>query len=117
MVKDNHLAGLTIEQAVARGRLHWPARTIEVECDTRAQVEQAVAAGADIVLLDNMTPSEAEACVAVVDGRCLVEVSGGVTIESVAHYVDLDIDLISTGSITNSAPILDIGLDIAVDST
>jgi nicotinate-nucleotide pyrophosphorylase (carboxylating) len=112
MVKDNHLAGLTIEQAVARGRLHWPGRTIEVECDTRDQVEQAVEAGADIVLLDNMTPSEVEACVSVVGGRCLVEVSGGVTIESVAHYIDLGIDLISTGSITNSAPVLDIALDI-----
>jgi nicotinate-nucleotide pyrophosphorylase (carboxylating) len=115
MVKDNHLAGLTIEQAVARGRLHWPGRTVEVECDTRAQVEQAVDAKADLVLLDNMTPSEVEACVAIVDGRCLIEVSGGVSIETLERYIDLGIDLISTSSITNSAPVLDIGLDIDVE--
>jgi nicotinate-nucleotide pyrophosphorylase (carboxylating) len=113
MFKDNHLVGLTIEQAVARARLHWPARTVEVECDTREQVEVAVDAGADVVLLDNMDPDEVKACVAVVGGRCLIEVSGGVTIESLAGYLDLGVDLISTGSITNSAPVLDIGLDLA----
>ena len=96
MVKDNHLAGLTIDQAVRRARLHWPGRTVEVECDTREQVEQAVEAGADLVLLDNMTPDEVAACVAIVDGRCLVEVSGGVTIETLARYIDLGVDLIST---------------------
>jgi nicotinate-nucleotide pyrophosphorylase (carboxylating) len=116
MVKDNHLAGLTIEQAVARARLHWPGRTVEVECDTTSQVEQAVGAGADLVLLDNMTPSEVEASVKLVGGKCLVEVSGGVTIDTVSRYVDLGVDLISTGSITNSAPVLDIGLDIEIDA-
>jgi len=116
MVKDNHLAGLTIEQAVARARLHWPGRTVEVECDTTSQVEQAVAARADLVLLDNMTPGEVEASATIVDGRCLVEVSGGVTIDTVARYIDLGVDLISTGSITNSAPVLDIGLDIDIET-
>jgi nicotinate-nucleotide pyrophosphorylase (carboxylating) len=114
MVKDNHLTGLSIEQAVARARLHWPGRTVEVECDTRDQVEQAVEAGADLVLLDNMSPSEVAACVSTVGGRCLVEVSGGVTIDTLRQYLDLGVDLISAGSITNSAPVLDIGLDIEI---
>jgi nicotinate-nucleotide pyrophosphorylase (carboxylating) len=114
MVKDNHLTGLTIEEAVGRARLHWPGRTVEVECDTHGQVEQAVEAGADLVLLDNMSPHEVAACVSTVGGRCLVEVSGGVTIESLRQYIDLGVDLISAGSITNSAPVLDIGLDIEI---
>ena len=112
MVKDNHLTGISIEQAVGRARLHWPGRTVEVECDTHHQVEQAVEAGADLVLLDNMTPREVAACVSTVGGRCLVEVSGGVTIDTLGQYIDLGVDLISAGSITNSAPVLDIGLDI-----
>jgi len=114
MVKDNHLTGLSIEQAVARARLHWPARTVEVECDTHDQVEQAVEAGADLVLLDNMSPDEVAACVSTVGGRCLVEVSGGVTIDTLRQYIELGVDLISAGSITNSAPVLDIGLDIEI---
>jgi nicotinate-nucleotide pyrophosphorylase (carboxylating) len=114
MVKDNHLTGITIGQAVGRARLHWPGRTVEVECDTHDQVAQAVEAGADLVLLDNMSPEEVAACVTTVGGRCLVEVSGGVTIETLARYIDLGVDLISAGSITNSAPVLDIGLDIAI---
>ena len=114
MVKDNHLTGITIDQAVSRARLHWPGRTVEVECDTHDQVVQAVGAGADLVLLDNMSPKEVAACVATVDRRCLVEVSGGVTMETLGDYIDLGVDLISAGSITNSAPILDIGLDIEI---
>jgi len=114
MVKDNHLTGLSIEQAVARARLHWPGRTVEVECDTHDQVEQAVEAGADLVLLDNMSPDEVAACVSTVGGRCLVEVSGGVTIDTLRQYIELGVDLISSGSITNSAPVLDIGLDIEI---
>jgi nicotinate-nucleotide pyrophosphorylase (carboxylating) len=114
MVKDNHLTGISIEQAVGRARLHWPGRTVEVECDTHAQVTQAVEAGADLVLLDNMTPDEVARCVSTVNGRCLVEVSGGVTIDTLRQFIDLGVDLISAGSITNSAPVLDIGLDIAI---
>jgi len=114
MVKDNHLTGITIEEAVDRARLHWPGRTVEVECDTHDQVKQAVEAGADVVLLDNMSPQEVSACVSTIHGRCLVEVSGGVTMETLGQYLDLGVDLISAGSITNSAPVLDIGLDIEI---
>jgi nicotinate-nucleotide pyrophosphorylase (carboxylating) len=112
MVKDNHLAGLSIGQAVPRARLHWPGRAVEVECDTLDQVEQAVQAGADLVLLDNMSPADVATAVTAVGGRCLVEVSGGVTIETVGRYLDLGVDLVSAGSLTNSAPVLDIALDV-----
>jgi nicotinate-nucleotide pyrophosphorylase (carboxylating) len=112
LVKDNHLGGLSIEAAVRRAHLRWPGRTVEVECDTQAQVEAAVAAGTDLVLLDNMTPAEVGECVKLVDGRCLVEVSGGITLQTVGEYADSGPDLISVGTITHSAPIVDIGLDL-----
>lgn len=112
LVKDNHLGGLSIEAAVRRAHLRWPGRSIEVECDTRAQVEVAVTEGADIVLLDNMTPTEVGDCVKLVDHRCLVEVSGGINLQTVGEYADAGPDLISVGAITHSAPILDIALDL-----
>ena len=112
LVKDNHLAGLTITEAVRRARLRWPARTVEVECDDRAQVEEALEAGASLVLLDNMAPDEVATCVALVAGRVSVEVSGGVTLDTVGAYAAAGADLISSSVLTQSAPALDIGLDI-----
>jgi nicotinate-nucleotide pyrophosphorylase (carboxylating) len=112
LVKDNHLAGLSITEAVRRARAQWPARTIEVECDRPEQVEEALEAGATLVLLDNMSPEEVAGCVALVGGRIPVEVSGGITLESVAAYAEAGADLISTSAITQSAPALDIGFDI-----
>jgi len=112
LVKDNHLLGLGITEAVRRAREMWPARTVEVECDRRDQVEEAVAAGATMVLLDNMSPAEVAGCVALVAGRIPVEVSGGVTLANVGAYAATGADLISTSTITQSAPALDIGLDI-----
>lgn len=114
LVKDNHLVGLSITEAVRRARLRWPARTVEVECDRREQVEEAVEAGATLVLLDNMTPDQVADCVALVGGRIPVEVSGGVTLETAGAYAAAGADLISTSAITQSAPALDIGLDIEV---
>jgi len=112
LIKDNHLGGLPIEALVRRARLRWPGRSIEVECDTQDQVQQALEAGADLILLDNMDPQRAAECVKRADGRCLVEVSGGVTLETVGAFADAGADLISVGAITHSAPILDIGLDL-----
>jgi nicotinate-nucleotide pyrophosphorylase (carboxylating) len=112
LVKDNHLAGVSITEAVRRARERWPARTIEVECDRLEQVVEAVEAGATLVLLDNMQPSEVRACVEVVAGRALVEVSGGVTLATVADLAAAGPDLISTSVITQSAPALDLGLDL-----
>jgi nicotinate-nucleotide pyrophosphorylase (carboxylating) len=116
LVKDNHLAGLSITEAVSRARAAWPGRAVEVECDHIAQVEEAVAAGATMVLLDNMTPAEVAGCVALVRASApagfLVEVSGGVTLANVRDYANAGADLISTSVVTQSAPALDLGLDI-----
>jgi nicotinate-nucleotide pyrophosphorylase (carboxylating) len=113
LVKDNHLAGLTIGEAVARAQARWPARVVEVECDRLAQVEEALAAGAGLVLLDNMTPEQVREAVALVAGRALVEVSGGVTLDTIESYAAAGADLISTSVITQSAPAFDLGLDLA----
>ena len=115
MIKDNHLAGMSIAELVRLARDRWPARTVHVECDRREQVVEAVDAGADALLLDNMTPDEVRACVELVDCRCLVEASGGIELDTVADYAATGVDLLSVGRITNSAPVLDIGLDITPD--
>jgi nicotinate-nucleotide pyrophosphorylase (carboxylating) len=112
LVKDNHLAGVSIADAVARAKARWPGRAVEVECDRRQQVVEAIDAGATLVLCDNMTPAEVAECVTLAGGRVLVEVSGGVTIDTVAGYAAAGADLISTSVITQSAPALDIGLDL-----
>lgn len=122
MLKDNHLMGLSIADGVARARDRWPGRTVHVEADRLAQVLDAVAAGADAILLDNMSPDEVRACVDAVreavaaagagTRRPLLEISGGVTIENAATYRGCGADMVSSGSLTNSSPVLDIGLDI-----
>jgi nicotinate-nucleotide pyrophosphorylase (carboxylating) len=116
LVKDNHLAGLGITEAVHRAHARWPGRTVEVECDRAEQVHEAIAAGASMVLLDNMTPDAVRACVSMVRGTApagfLVEVSGGITLDTVRAYADAGADLISAGVITQSAPALDLGFDL-----
>ena len=114
LVKDNHLALLAVSDAVKAARSVWPGRPVEVECDSLATVEEAVAAGAELVLLDNMTPDEVRVAVERVGGRAGIEVSGGVTLETVAEYAAAGVDFISVGAITHSAPILDIALDATV---
>ncbi|MGE0877828.1 MAG: carboxylating nicotinate-nucleotide diphosphorylase [Acidimicrobiia bacterium] len=112
LVKDNHLAGISIGEAVATAKATWPGRVVEVECDRLDQVHEALAAGAGLVLLDNMTPAEVAECVAVIDRRMVIEVSGGVTLSTVGDYAAAGADLISTSVITQSAPAFDIGLDL-----
>jgi len=119
LLKDNHLTVLGIDEAVRLARERWPARTVHVECETIEQVAQALEAGADALLLDNMTPDEVRAAVALATDRSprpLLEVSGGITRETVRAYAQTGADCISIGAITNSAPVLDIGLDIEVSS-
>jgi nicotinate-nucleotide pyrophosphorylase (carboxylating) len=118
MFKDNHLTGTTIADAVARARAAWPGRTVQIECDHLDQVAAAVDAGASAVLLDNMAPELAAEAIALVRARrpeVLVEISGGITLDTIAAYSRLGADCISVGAITNSAPVLDIGLDITPD--
>jgi nicotinate-nucleotide pyrophosphorylase (carboxylating) len=114
LLKDNHLAVLGIAEGVRRARERWPARTVQVECDTFEQMLEAIDAGADLVMLDNMSPEQVAACVREASGRVLLEVSGGVTAETIAAYAAAGPDFISSGALTNSAPVLDVGLDIVV---
>ena len=115
-MKDNHLVCLGIGDAVARAHAAWPGRGVEVECDRVEQVREAIAAGADLVLLDNMSPEQVAACVTLVRAGpradTLVEVSGGVTLDDVAAYAATGADLISTSALTQSAPALDVALDL-----
>jgi nicotinate-nucleotide pyrophosphorylase (carboxylating) len=115
LIKDNYLVTIGIAEAVARARDLWPDKEIEVECDSARDVDEAVSAGADIVMLDNMSPEEVEKCVlAVRSGRrpkTRIEVSGGVSLATVADYARSRPDLISTSAITQSAPALDLAFD------
>jgi len=118
MLKDNHLIGVSISEGVQRARNLWPYRAVEVECDRPSQVEEALEAGADGVLLDNMTHEEVVEAVGIVEQwrtkgqRCLIEISGGVSLETIAGYAGLGADGISVGALTHSSPAHDIGLDI-----
>ena len=120
LIKDNHLGGIGITAAVSKARDLWPGRTVHVECDSLEQCVEALDAGADAILLDNMSPEEVRACVAAAqvrqgghDRRTLLEVSGEITLETIAEYSGTGVDMISVGRITKSAPTLDIGLDLA----
>jgi nicotinate-nucleotide pyrophosphorylase (carboxylating) len=116
LIKDNHLAYLDLAAAVARSKARWPGRTVEVECDTLAQVHEAVAAGADLILLDNMTPEDVRVAVHEVDGLVPLEVSGGITFESIRAYAETGVEFVSIGAITHSATALDIALDIVPEN-
>lgn len=111
LIKDNHIAVCGgVATAVRLARAASPA-AIEVECDTLEQVGDAVAAGADIVLLDNMPPTLLRQAVALVGGRARTEASGGVTLETIRAIAETGVDFVSVGRITQSAPAADIGLD------
>jgi nicotinate-nucleotide pyrophosphorylase (carboxylating) len=117
LIKDNHLAALrdarpnAIAAAVQRARAQYPQLKVEVEADTLEQVAQAADAGADFILLDNMTPDQLRAAVRLVGGRARTEASGGVNLQSVRAIAETGVDFISVGAITHSARAVDIGLD------
>ena len=113
MIKDNHLAALDgdIARAVALAREASPGLKIEVEADTVEQAAAAAAAGADMILLDNMSGDELRDAVGQIGGRAKTEASGGVTLETVRDIAGTGVDFISVGALTHSAPSVDIGLD------
>lgn len=117
LIKDNHLAALAgalpnpVAAAVARARALYPGLRVEVEADRLEQVAWAVDAGADIVLLDNMSPEALRAAVALVAGRARTEASGGVRLETVRTIAETGVDFISVGALTHSARAVDLGLD------
>lgn len=112
MLKDNHIdAAGGVRQAVEAARAHAPfVRKIEVETETLEMVREAVEAGADIIMLDNMTPEMMKEAVHIIDGRAQTECSGNITKENVAQIAQLGVDFVSSGALTHSAPILDISL-------
>jgi nicotinate-nucleotide pyrophosphorylase (carboxylating) len=114
LIKDNHLAAVDgdVAFAVRSARdLAPPGARIEVECDTPAQVDAALAAGADIVMLDNMPLDVLRDCAARCKGRALTEASGGVRLDTVRAIAETGVDFISVGALTHSAPALDLALD------
>jgi len=117
MIKDNHLAALreapegAIAAAVAKARAAHPHLRVEVEADTMEQVQQAVAARADIILLDNMPLAQLREAVKLVNQRCETEASGGVTLATIRAIAETGVDYISVGALTHSARSVDIGLD------
>jgi nicotinate-nucleotide pyrophosphorylase (carboxylating) len=114
LIKDNHLAALDgdVVLAVRRARETAPDDTrIEVECKRRDQVADAVRAGADVIMLDNMPPALMRECVSLVAGRAVVEASGGVTLSTVREIAETGVDWISVGALTHSAPAADLALD------
>src|SRR5699024_7231902 len=112
LLKDNHIgAAGGVKEAIAMAKEYAPfVRKIEVEVETMEMVKEAVEAGADIIMLDNMTPEMMKEAVSSINGRAETECSGNVTKENVARLVDIGVDYISSGALTHSAPILDISL-------
>lgn len=117
LIKDNHLAALkdakpnAIAAAVQRARAAYPQLKVEVEADTFDQARQAADAGADIILLDNMTTEQLREAVRIVGGRARLEASGGVNLDTVRAIAETGVDFISVGAITHSARAVDVALD------
>lgn len=113
MIKDNHIAacgGITQAVERAKSKLGHMVK-IELEVDTLVQLEEGLKAGADVILLDNMSTDDLKKAVKMIDGRAVAEASGGVTLETVRAIAETGVDVISVGWLTHSAPCLDLGLD------
>jgi nicotinate-nucleotide pyrophosphorylase (carboxylating) len=114
LIKDNHIAAAGgVAEAVRAAKSANTGLQVQVEVDNIDQIEPALAAGADRLLLDNMDPAELRAAVATVAGRVPLEASGGVTLETIRFLAETGVDYISVGRITQSAPAVDIGLDFS----
>lgn len=116
LIKDNHIAVCgSIKAAVERAQAGCPTLTkIEVECDTLGQVHEALAAGADCILLDNMSLEDLREAVRIVGGRVPLEASGGVRLDTIRGIAETGVTFVSVGRITQSAPAVDIGLDAVI---
>jgi nicotinate-nucleotide pyrophosphorylase len=118
LVKDNHLAAAgSVAAAFAAVSAAAPGLPLELECDTLAQVKEAVEAGATLILLDNFAVAEMAAAVALVAGRARLEASGGLTLERAREVAETGVDYLAVGALTHSAPALDIALDLAPGAT
>lgn len=116
LIKDNHvLAAGGVVKAFDSVRKNYPNIPLEVEVDSLDQLKEVVEAGAELVLLDNMSPDECRAAVEIVSGRCRLEASGGLSIENASTYAETGVDYLAVGALTHSAPVLDIGLDLRME--
>ena len=112
LIKDNHIiASGGITAAFKALKEKFPGKPIEIEVDSLEQLTQAIAAGAQLVLLDNMNPELCKQAVALVAGKCKLEASGGITLENAKAFADTGVDYLAIGALTHSAPALDIALD------
>ena len=113
LIKDNHirLAG-GVHAAVARARAHRPGLPVEIEAETLAQVDEALAAGAETILVDNMSTDRIRDAVVRARGRAKIEISGGVTLERIPELAATGADFVSVGALTHSAPAIDISFEI-----
>jgi len=114
LIKDNHIvAAGGVKMAIERAFKHAPHSTrIEIEVESLAMLDEALEAGADVVILDNFAQSEIAVAVERAHGRALIEVSGGITLERIGALAQAGVDIVSVGALTHSAPAADIGLDI-----
>ena len=113
LIKDNHVAAAgSVGAAFAAVRARAPGLPLEVECDTLEQVAEALAAGADLILLDNFDVPALAQAVGLAGGRALLEASGGLTLASARAVAETGVDYLAVGALTHSAPALDIGLDL-----
>ena len=113
LIKDNHVAAAGgVVAAFEAVRRSYPELDLEVEVDTLAQAREVIDAGADLVLLDNMTPADMKAVVAFSGGRARLEASGGLRLDNARQVAETGVDYLAVGALTHSAPALDIGLDI-----
>ena len=114
LIKDNHIRlGGGVTAAVASARAHRPGLPVEIEAETLDQVDQALAAGAETILVDNMSPPDIRAAVVRARGRAKIEISGGVTLERIPELAATGADFVSVGALTHSAPAIDISFEIA----
>ncbi|MEE8495841.1 MAG: nicotinate-nucleotide diphosphorylase (carboxylating), partial [Xanthomonadales bacterium] len=114
LIKENHIAAAgSLQEAVRRARAFAPhCSKIEVEAESLHQVREAVKSGAEIIMLDNMSPAQIRQAVALIDKAAIVEISGGVCLETFADYVLPGVDVISVGALTHSAPAVDLSMTL-----
>ena len=112
LLKDNHIgAAGSVTKAIQMAKAYAPfVRKIEIEVETLEQVKEAVEAGADIIMLDNMTPEVMKQAVELINGRAQTECSGNITKENIQKIREIGVDFVSSGALTHSAPILDISM-------
>jgi nicotinate-nucleotide pyrophosphorylase (carboxylating) len=116
LIKDNHIAAAGgVVAAFAKVRSTYPEAEIEIEVDTFEQLIEVLPLSPDLILLDNMSPEECAKAVALVNGKCKLEASGGISISNARAYAQSGVDYIAIGALTHSAPVFDIGLDLRAE--